>query len=87
MAEIGSGTRERLRLLVEQISGTSPVYDESQFSADLGMDSMRFMVLLLAVEKEFDIEIPDRGLFTAGSTFQSFADFIMPLVEERQRRA
>jgi len=37
--------------------------------------------LLLAIEREFKITIPNRGLMAAGSTFGSLADFALPLMD------
>ena len=37
--------------------------------------------LLLAIEREFKITIPNRGLMAAGSTFGALTDFALPLMD------
>lgn len=73
--------RERLRTFVESVLKVSGITGETNFRGDLGVDSMQLVVLLLAIEREFKITIPDHGLMAAGSTFGSLADFVLPLMD------
>lgn len=73
--------KERLRALVESAPKVPSITGETNFRGDLGVDSMQLVVLLLAIEREFKITIPDHGLMAAGSTFGSLADFVLPLMD------
>ena len=47
-------------IIVEQLGvGEDSVNEESSFIEDLGADSLDIVVLIMAIEEEFDIEIPD----------------------------
>ena len=49
-------------IIVEQLgSSESSVTLESSFIDDLGADSLDIVELRMAIEEEFDIEIPDGG--------------------------
>ena len=54
-------TFEKVRdIVVEQLSvEADDVAIESTFIDDLGADSLDIVVLVMAIEEEFDIEIPD----------------------------
>ena len=73
--------KERLRALVESAPKVPGITGETNFRGDLGVDSMQLVVLLLAIERECKITIPDHGLMAAGSTFGSLADFVLPLMD------
>ena len=47
-------------IIVEQL-GVSPeeISPEASFMADLGADSLDIVELVMAMEEEFDVEIPD----------------------------
>ena len=48
------------KVVVEQLSvDESAVTPEASFVADLGADSLDIVELVMAIEEEFDIEIPD----------------------------
>ena len=47
-------------IIVEQLGATEPsVTMEASFIDDLGADSLDIVELVMALEEEFDIEIPD----------------------------
>jgi acyl carrier protein len=67
------GTRERLIGLVEQVLAT-PVQDGPSYDrplSEIGMTSMMMVRLLLAVEVEFDLVIPQSDITPAN--FESLA--------------
>ena len=48
------------KIIVEQLSvDESEVVPEAMFIDDLGADSLDIVELIMALEEEFDIEIPD----------------------------
>ncbi len=53
-------TRRMAEIIVEQL-GVSPeeISPEASFMDDLGADSLDIVELVMAMEAEFDIEIPD----------------------------
>ncbi len=64
-------TIDRVRkIVVEQLSvEAGEVKPESNFQNDLGADSLDTVELVMALEEEFDIEIPDEaaeGIATVG---------------------
>jgi acyl carrier protein len=81
--ESGAGdVSERLVALVKQVSGTGSVFPEpfplaTQLS-DLGISSLKMVNLMLAVELEFDIAIPQADI--TPENFQSL-ESIRALVE------
>ena len=53
------------------------IKDESKFVEDLGADSLNIVELVMAIEEEFDMEIPDADaeeLFTVGELKQYVED-------------
>ncbi|WP_293127272.1 acyl carrier protein [Microcoleus sp. bin38.metabat.b11b12b14.051] len=53
----------------------SEVKPEANFASDLGADSLDTVELVMALEEEFDIEIPDEAA-EAITTVQASVDFI-----------
>ena len=54
------------------------IKDESNFVEDLGADSLNIVELVMEVEQEFDMEIPDEdaeGLNTVGDLRQYIEDY------------
>ena len=48
------------KIVIEQLgSGEDEITNESSFIDDLGADSLDTVELVMALEEEFDIEIPD----------------------------
>jgi acyl carrier protein len=62
---------ESLGLKVDSIK------DESNFVNDLGADSLNIVEIVMAIEEEFDVEIPDEDaetLYTVGELKQYIED-------------
>jgi len=62
---------ESLGLKVDSIK------DESNFVNDLGADSLNIVEIVMAIEEEFDVEIPDEDaetLYTVGELKQYIKD-------------
>ncbi|GAB4132861.1 MAG: acyl carrier protein [Cyanobacteria bacterium J069] len=64
------------KIVSEQLSvEESEVSPESNFANDLGADSLDTVELVMALEEEFDIEIPDEAA-EGISTVQAAVDYI-----------
>ena len=74
MADIESRVKE---IIVEQLKVDDPasVTNEASFIDDLGADSLDTVQLIMELESEFDIEIPDEES-TKIKTVQDAIDFI-----------
>jgi acyl carrier protein len=63
-------------IVAEQLSvDISEVKSEASFANDLGADSLDTVELVMALEEEFDIEIPDEAAESI-ATVQSAVDYI-----------
>lgn len=64
------------QIVAEQLGvDEAEVKPESSFANDLGADSLDTVELVMALEEEFDIEIPDEAAEGIG-TVQAAVDFI-----------
>ncbi len=64
------------KIVVEQLEvDEDAVKPEANFANDLGADSLDTVELVMALEEEFDIEIPDEAA-EAITTVQASVDFI-----------
>ena len=67
-------------IIVEQLGATeSSVTMEASFIDDLGADSLYIVELIMALEEEFDIEIPDADaekVVTVGDVVEYIKDHI-----------
>ncbi|HEY9889677.1 MAG TPA: acyl carrier protein [Candidatus Obscuribacterales bacterium] len=64
------------KIVAEQLGvDESEVKPEASFANDLGADSLDTVELVMALEEEFDIEIPDEAAEGIG-TVQAAVDFI-----------
>ena len=65
-------------VVVEQLSvSIDEVKDDAKFVEDLGADSLDVVELVMALEEEFDIEIPDEdaeGILTVGDALKYIED-------------
>ena len=68
---------ERIKKIVaEQLgSGEDEITNESSFIDDLGADSLDTVELVMALEEEFDIEIPDEDAEKI-ATVQAAIDYV-----------
>lgn len=68
------------KIVAEQLSvDPSEVTPEASFANDLGADSLDTVELVMALEEEFDIEIPDEAA-EAIATVQAAVDYIQDKV-------
>ncbi len=65
------------KIVAEQLSIEEPdkIKPESNFANDLGADSLDVVELVMALEEEFDIEIPDEAA-EGIATVQAAVDYI-----------
>jgi len=65
-------------VVVEQLDcNADEIKEESRFIEDLGADSLDVVELVMALEEEFDIEIPDEdaeGILTVGDAIKYIED-------------
>jgi acyl carrier protein len=77
------------KILSEQLSlDESKIFTHSNISK-LGADSLDVIELLLKVEIEYDINIPDAeadAIFGEKSTISSIADYLAPLNKKRREK-
>ncbi|KAL9186937.1 hypothetical protein ACHAXT_010657, partial [Thalassiosira profunda] len=67
---------DKVRALVEsQLNPDGPFEDSASFMDDLGADSLDAVELIMSLEEEFDIEIPDDEV-EGITTVQAAIDFV-----------
>ncbi len=65
-----------IKIVAEQLgSGEDEITNESSFIDDLGADSLDTVELVMALEEEFDIEIPDDDAENI-ATVQAAIDYV-----------
>lgn len=82
---IQSQNRERIRQIVREHAGLGPAFEKIDSSTDLyrsGMTSYASVVLMIALENEFDLEFPDSML--SRNVFESI-DSIAAAIESLQQ--
>jgi acyl carrier protein len=74
---MSDATFEKVKKIVSEQLGVeeSQVTPEASFANDLGADSLDTVELVMALEEEFDIEIPDEAAENI-ATVQSAVDYI-----------
>ncbi len=74
------------KIVAEQLEVTSEdVKPEANFANDLGADSLDIVELVMALEEEFDIEIPDEAaekIFTVQAAVDYINDKVSTTVKE-----
>ena len=81
MASSGEIAERIKAIIVEQLGvGLEEVTPEASFIEDLGADSLDIVELIMALEEEYDIEIPDED----AEKIQTVKD-VTSYVEERQQ--
>ena len=91
-------TYEKVKDLISQSLGVTvdEVQPDSSFIDDLGADSLDIVELVMLIEKEFDIEIPDEDaeslmaagvdqVFTMGARTTDIAIYIREWWDQRER--
>jgi acyl carrier protein len=78
VADIASRTRK----IVTEVLDADPakVTDDARFIEDLGADSLDAVELLMSIEEEFDVEIPDAVGYAADTVGKAIAE-LTKLVE------
>ena len=74
---------ERLKKLICQYADIAPeeITGETNIRSDLGLNSLELVNLAVAIEDEFDVEIPDRAV--AGiETVDDVIDLLKEYVED-----
>ena len=65
-------------VVIEQLDcNADEIKEDSRFIEDLGADSLDVVELVMALEEEFDIEIPDEdaeGILTVGDALKYIED-------------
>ena len=73
---MAEGIEERVRTLVQsQLSPEGAFEDSASFMDDLGADSLDAVELIMSLEEEFEIEIPDDEVESI-TTVQAAIDFV-----------
>lgn len=63
-------------IIAEQLGiGDEEVQEDSNFGSDLGADSLDFYELIMALEEEFDIEVPEEDAEKL-DTFQKLVQYL-----------
>lgn len=75
---------ERVKKIIIEQLGVKPeeVKNEASFTEDLGADSLDTVELVMALEEEFECEIPDEDAEKI-TTVQEAIDYIKAHMEER----
>ena len=74
--QMAEGIEERVRELVKtQLNPDGDFADSASFMDDLGADSLDAVELIMSLEEEFDIEIPDDEV-EGITTVQAAIDFV-----------
>ena len=77
-------TEEKVIEIIKENSGMAPsqkIELEDTFTDDLGCDSLDLVVMIMAIEEEFDIEISDEDIQRL-LTVQSLIDYVKGKVKE-----
>jgi len=76
-----NGVEEQVReLVVSQLGVEEGFEDSASFTDDLGADSLDAVELIMSLEEEFDIEIPDDEVESI-TTVQAAIDFVKSKTE------
>ena len=72
---------ERLKKLICQYANIAPeeITGETNIRSDLGLNSLELVNLAVAIEDEFDVEIPDRavaGIETVGDVIALLEEYV-----------
>lgn len=78
-------TAAQLRRIIAEQLGVDPdkITDQTSFVNDLGADSLDTVELVMELEEEFDVHIPD----DAAEKLQTIGDVIRYLLQHRHRKS
>lgn len=80
-----SQLKEELRALISEIAEVDTIPDDTHFK-DLGIDSMMGVEIVAAIERQYQIKIPDDELKEVSTLNKSYEIVLAKLPEEKRAR-
>jgi acyl carrier protein len=80
-----SQLKEELRALISEIAEIDTIPDDTHFK-DLGIDSMMGVEIVAAIERQYQIKIPDDELKEVSTLNKSLEIVLAKLPEEKRAR-
>jgi acyl carrier protein len=80
-----SSLKEELRALISEIAEVDTIPDDTHFK-DLGIDSMMGVEIVAAIERQYQIKIPDNELQEVSTLNKSYEIVLAKLPEEKRAR-
>jgi acyl carrier protein len=80
-----SQLKEELRALISEIAEVDTIPDDTHFK-DLGIDSMMGVEIVAAIERQYQIKIPDEELKEVSTLNKSYEMVLAKMPEERRAR-
>jgi acyl carrier protein len=77
--------REEIRALISEIAEVDTIPDDTHFK-DLGIDSMMGVEIVAAIERQYQIKIPDDELKEVSTLNKSYEIVLAKLPEEKRAR-
>jgi acyl carrier protein len=77
--------REEIRALISEIAEVDTIPDDTHFK-DLGIDSMMGVEIVAAIERQYQIKIPDEELKEISTLNKSYEIVLSKLPEEKRAR-
>ena len=77
--------KEELRALISEIAEVDTIPDDTHFK-DLGIDSMMGVEIVAAIERQYQIKIPDDELKEVSTLNKSYEIVLAKLPEEKRAR-
>jgi len=89
--DVANATQRVQRLVQQQLGVAANTLDHSKPLAALGMDELDLVELVMALEEEFDISIPDEAVEPAGRSWQDsvttrrLVDIVVDQLRKKQK--
>ncbi|MGO8993197.1 MAG: acyl carrier protein [Polyangiaceae bacterium] len=83
--EMMSQLKEEIRALISEIAEVDTIPDDTHFK-DLGIDSMMGVEIVAAIERQYQIKIPDDELKEVSTLNKSYEIVLAKLPEEKRAR-
>jgi acyl carrier protein len=80
-----SQLKEEIRALISEIAEVEAVPDDTHFK-DLGIDSMMGVEIVAAIERQYQIKIPDDELKEVSTLNKSYEIVLSKLPEDKRAR-
>ncbi len=80
-----SQLKEEIRALISEIAEVDTIPDDTHFK-DLGIDSMMGVEIVAAIERQYQIKIPDDELKEVSTLNKSYEIVLAKLPEEKRAR-